>query len=206
MKLGIKRAAAMFSATIVGCGIASTAAAYEAGDWIARVGTHYVDPASDNGDVVTVDAAPGLTASVVYFVAPTIAVDLLVAAPYRHDIHLKDGGSKVASTDHLPPTLSLVWYPAVAGKLKPYVGAGLNYTMFFNEQTTGALAGTHLSLDDSLGLAAVAGLQVDLAPHWGLMVDLRYMDIDTDARLNGADLGTVTIDPIGFGLALSYQF
>ena len=184
---------------------ASGAQAYEAGDVIARVGTHYVDPKSDNSDVVSVDAAWGLTGSAVYFVAPTLAIDLLLAVPYQHDINLNSGG-EVASTRHLPPTLSLAWYPNLSPTFKPYVGAGINYTMFFDEKTKGALAGTKLSLDDSFGLALVAGLQVDMNPHWGLAFDVRYLDIDTDASVDGSSVGTVEIDPIGYGASVSYKF
>jgi len=181
------------------------AQAYEAGDVIARIGTHYIDPKSDNSDLVSVNGAWGATGSAVYFVAPTLAIDLLLAVPYRHDIQLNSGGD-VASTRHLPPTLSLAWYPDLSPTFKPYLGAGINYTMFFDEKTKGALSGTKLSLDNSVGLALVAGLQVELNRGWGLTFDVRYLDIDTDARVDGTSIGTVEVDPIAYGAAVSYRF
>lgn len=185
---------------------AGMAPAFERGDWIARAGSHYIDPKNDNHDVVKVDGSFGVTGSVEYFVTPSLAVDLLVAVPYKHDIKLVDGGDKVASTRHLPPTLSLVWYPHVGETWHPFVGAGVNYTMFFSEKTRGALADGKLSLKDSVGVAAVGGLAVDLTKSWSVVADVRYFDIDTKARLDGASLGTVKIDPVGYGLSVGYRF
>lgn len=182
-----------------------TAFAYEAGDIVARAGVHYVEPKSDNGDVVEVDSSFGITGSVNYFATPTVAVELLLALPFKHDISLKDG-DEVGSTQHLPPTLSLVWYPAVSATVKPFVGVGLNYTMFFNEKTKGALEGTHLSLKDSVGVAAVAGVELEVNPQWGVSFDVRYFDIDTKAKVNGGSIGTVPIDPYGLGISASYRF
>lgn len=186
--------------------VSNTAFAHERGEITARAGSHYVAPDSDNGDVVDVKSAFGLTGGLQYFICPNLAVDLLLAVPFKHDIALKGGGGEVASTRHLPPTLSLVWYPQLGDTLKPFVGAGLNYTIFFDEKTRGALAGTKLSLDDSFGLAFVAGLEVALDPRWSIVADVRYLDIDTKARVDGGSIGTVTIDPVGYGLALAYRF
>lgn len=183
-----------------------TAFAYEAGDWTVRVGSHYVDPKSDNNDAVGVDGAFGLTFAVDYFVTPTLAIDLLGAAPYEHDITLNADGSEVASTKHLPPTLSLIWYPQLSTKMQPFVGAGVNYTIFFDESTKGALSGADLSLDNSFGIAAVAGLDVALTPKWSLTADVRWMDIDTKAKVNGSSIGDVEIDPLAYGVALNYHF
>ncbi|MDB5971220.1 MAG: rane protein [Hydrocarboniphaga sp.] len=186
-------------------GFAAGAQAYQSGDWLARAGTHYIDPKSDNNDVVSVDGSLGITGSLVYFLRPTIAIDLLLAVPYQHDISL-NGGGKVADTRHLPPTLSLVWYPQVSDVWHPFVGVGVNHTFFFDESTQGALEGTKLHLSDSTGIAAVAGVDFVLSPRWSLMLDLRYIDIDTKATVDGASIGDVEIDPIGYGMALGYQF
>ncbi|NKF23484.1 OmpW/AlkL family protein [Solimonas marina] len=185
---------------------AAAAPAYQTGDWIVRGGSHYVDPKSNNSDIVDVDGAFGLTGSIEYFVAPQFAVDVLLAVPFKHDIKLADGGDKVASTRDLPPTLSLVWYPNVSTTVHPYIGAGLNYTTFFDEKTKGALAGTKLSLDDSFGFAAVGGIAFDLSDHWQIGADVRWFDIDTKAKVDGSSIGTVEIDPFGYGLNVGYRF
>ena len=88
----------------------------------------------------------------------------------------------------------------------PFVGAGVNYTHFFDEETTGPLAGTDLSLDASWGLAAHAGLDFAIGTNKWLRVDARYMDIDTDVKVNGAGVGTVNIDPMIYGAAFVWSF
>jgi outer membrane protein len=177
----------------------------EQGDWLVRVGAHSVNPKSDNHAVVDVDAATMMTFNVTWFMRRHLAVELLAALPFEHDINLV-GGGRVGSTRHLPPTLSLQYHLRPEQRFRPYVGFGLNVTEFFEEDTRGALAGSNLSLETSVGWAAQLGADLDLAESWFVNVDLRYFDIDTDARLNGTDLGTVEIDPWALGLSVGRRF
>lgn len=138
-------------------GLASTVATageVAAGDWLVRVGYHTVNPKSDNASVFAADDLnvgqdTALTFNVSYFFTDNIAVELQAATPFNHDISVDPVG-KVAATKHLPPTLN-VQYHFDLGAWKPYVGAGLNWTIFFDENTVGALSGTDLDLDDSFG-------------------------------------------------------
>lgn len=179
--------------------------AQDAGDWIWRVGVHNVRPKSDNHDLVNVDTGASLTFNATYLFAPHWGVELLAAMPFAHDINL-NGSGKVAETKHLPPTLSLQYHFNPNGSWRPYAGAGLNYTLFFNEKTVGALQGSDLELDPSWGLATQVGLDVELGSDWFANVDARWFDIDTDAKLNGARLGSVEIDPYAFGLSIGRRF
>ncbi len=146
-----------------------------------------------------------ITFSVLRMLTDTWGVELLGALPFKHDISLING-PRVGSTKHLPPTLSVVYYLLPAAQFQPYLGLGVNVTLFFDEDTRGALAGSDLDLDTSVGAAAVIGLDVDLGDNWFLNADVRYMDIETDAKLDGADLETVKIDPWAFGLNVGYRF
>ncbi len=200
------RSLALAIACSAGAALAAPAAlAHEAGDWIVRGGFHTVDPKSDNGDIVEVDSDTMFTFDVTYFLNQNVGVELLAALPFKHDIGLVDGPT-VASTKHLPPTLSAVYHFMPDAKVQPYVGAGINYTIFFDEQTRGALDGTSLSLDNSVGLAGTVGVDIALDERWFLNAVVRYIDIDTDAELDGADLETVSIDPWAFGLNVGYKF
>jgi outer membrane protein len=199
----MKLAAAIVS--VLGVVAVPAVQAQDAGDWIWRVGVHNVRPKSDNHDVVNVDTGASLTFNGTYIFAPHWGVELLAAMPFAHDINL-NGGGKVAETKHLPPTLSLQYHFNPNGTWRPYLGAGLNYTLFFDEKTVGALAGSKLELDPSWGLAGQFGLDVELGSNWFANVDARWFDIDSDAKLNGAKLGTVEIDPYAFGLAIGRRF
>ena len=179
--------------------------AQDAGDWIWRAGIHNVRPKSDNHGLVNVDAGSSLTFNGTYLLSSNWGVELLAALPFEHDINLNAGG-KVAQTKHLPPTLSLQYHFNPNGTWRPYVGAGLNYTLFFDEKTSGALSGTDLELDPSWGLAAQFGLDVQLGGDWFANLDARWFDIESDATLNGAKLGTVEIAPYALGLSIGRRF
>lgn len=191
---------AMTSAVLLGvCG------AVNAGDWLVRAGGHTVQPKSENHSVVNVDAAQSLTFNFTYLVTRNWGVEVLAALPFSHDINL-NGGGKVGETKHLPPTVSVQYHFLPDSKVRPYVGVGLNGTIFFSEKTTGALAGSKLSLDSSFGPAAQVAVDFAVSDAWFINVDARWMDIDTDVELNGASLGTVEIDPYAFGVSLGRRF
>ena len=184
---------------------AGPAAAAEAGDWTFRAGPYLVAPKSDNSDIVSVDDGYSLGFTLSYNYSDSWAVELLAATPFSHDINL-NGGGKVAETKHLPPTLSIQYHWVNETAFRPYVGLGLNYTTFFDESTEGALAGSDLSLDDSFGFASQLGANFMLNDRWDLNIDIRWINIETDATLDGADIGTVEIDPVVGGINLGYRF
>ena len=194
----------------------TTAFAVPAGTWTVAAGAHYVDPKSDNGTLnnglsVDVDGDVRPTISGEYFIANNVGVELLAAIPFHHDFTLNDAtGKEILSgkTQHLPPTLSLQYHfddYNLPMNVKPFVGVGVNYTMFFKEKLNNA-AGAELKLDDSVGVAGHIGLDIPFAATESFRIDARYMDIKTDATLNGADLGEIDISPWVYGVAFVKQF
>ncbi|WP_288726968.1 OmpW family outer membrane protein [uncultured Psychrobacter sp.] len=193
----------------------TTAFAVPAGTWSIAAGAHYVDPKSDNGTLnnglsVDVDGDVRPTISGEYFIANNVGVELLAAIPFHHDFDLNDAaGNRVLSgkTQHLPPTLSLQYHfdgYNMPMNVKPFVGVGVNYTTFFKEKAN--VAGTELKLDDSVGVAGHIGLDIPFAPTESFRIDARYMDIKTDATLNGTDIGEIDISPWVYGVAFVKQF
>lgn len=191
--------------------VAAPAMAQSAGDWTLGVGVHQVAPKSDNGALaggtlpldIDSDAKPSVTFE--YFVRDNLGIEVLGALPFKHDIAVK-GVGKVGDTKHLPPTITLQYHFNSAGKVSPLLGVGVNYTTFFSEGTTGALAGTKLKLDDSFGLAAHAGLDFKVSEKASVRVDVRWADIDTEVRVDGAKLGTANIDPLVYGVSYVMKF
>ena len=186
-------------------GFAGTANAFEPGDWLVRVGASYVNPASDNSDIVSVESDTSVSLNFTYMMTDVWGLELLAAVPFKQDIELLDG-TKVGSTKHLPPTLSIQYHFMSTENFQPYVGLGLNYTNFFSEKTTGPLEDLDLSLGDSWGLAGQIGFDVLFNDDWFFNLDVRYIDIDTKARVGGDSIGKVEIDPWVFGGHIGYRF
>ena len=191
-------------------GFAAPAFAQSAGDWTFAIGAHQVNPKSDHGSLVggTLDVEVGSnvrpTITAEYFIRDNLGIEVLASLPFQHDVDI-NGLGRVGSTKHLPPTVSLQYHFG-DGSVRPFVGAGINYTLFFSTDSAGALAGSDIELDNSIGLAAHAGVDFDVGEKGSIRVDARWMDIDTDVELDGAGIGTVEIDPLVYGVAYVFKF
>lgn len=195
---------ALCTLALAGFGFTQTAAAFDQGDWLVRFGASYADPESTNHELVSVDSGTSFTFNFSYFMTPNLSLELLAAYPFEHDITID--GTKVASTKHLPPTLTLQYHFMADSAFQPYVGIGVNYTNFFDEKTYGPLAGADLNLDDSWGLEGQVGADFMLNDMWFLNVSARYIQIETKAKLNGDSIGTVDINPWVFSGNIGFRF
>ena len=186
-------------ATLATALLLATAPAFAA-DWWVRGGATNVNPQSGNGTLagtlaVDVDANTQLGLSVGRYLNDNWAIDVLAATPFSHTASLN--GADAVDFKHLPPTVSLQYYFGDRNATwRPYVGAGVNFTWVYDEQERGPVAGTRVELDNSWGLAAQAGLLWNFSDNWHATADVRWIDIDADARLNGAAIGTANVDPL----------
>jgi len=213
-------------------GGAVQANAYEAGDWIVRLGATTVAPDEDSDNIVlptspatvlpgvSIDNDTQLGIIPVYMLTDNWGLELLAATPFEHDVKVNGVGINAGSVTHLPPTLSLQWYPFGGQRgWQPYVGVGLNYTFIYDEDVDPQLAGAleallgateaKLSLDDSFGLAAQAGVDIPLSDNWAINLAVWYIDIDSTAKIR-TDVGTVgfdvSIDPWVYNVGIAYRF
>ncbi|MEX0290164.1 MAG: OmpW family protein [Flavobacteriaceae bacterium] len=146
-----------------------------------------------------------------YFFTENIAAELILGTS-KHDveaINTAAGTINLGDVRLLPPTLTLQ-YHFTGGALKPYLGAGVNYTIFYGADE-GPVA-DDVDYDNSLGLALQGGLDFDLSDQWFLNADLKKIFIQTDATVNattalGATVGAdVDINPWVFGVGIGYRF
>ncbi len=197
------------AAGIAVAALASPAAATDQGDFTLGFGLGLVSPQAGNSTTtagqINVDDNIRPTLTFEYFVADKIGIELLASWPFEHDINLV-GAGRVAKTKHLPPTLSIKYHFANQSSVTPFVDVGLNYTHFFDESGVGALAGANVSLDDSWGVAAVTGADFAISDRGALRAELRYIDIESDVKINGANIGKVKIDPLVLNVAYVLKF
>lgn len=166
---------------------------------------------------IDVDDANSLGIDITYMVTNNFGVELMLDTTSKHDI--KGTGNistvNVGDVTVLPPSLIAVWHFLPANNIRPYVGAGINYTFFFSENTTSeldaALGGkTDLDVDDAFGLVAQAGVDIDISKKWYLTLDAKYIDMDTTARINvnGVQAATVNFDvnPLVLGVGIGTSF
>ncbi len=152
-----------------------------------------------------------------YMLSKRIGAELILATT-KHDASGRTGttGSigKLASTWVLPPTLTLQYHFAPDGPIRPYVGVGANYTIFYSEKASkgleAAVGQTSVSMKSSFGYALQAGVDVPLSERTFVNLDVKYIDMDTTARLSTTAAGVqrtrIHLDPliigIGFGMRL----
>ncbi|MDQ2095391.1 OmpW/AlkL family protein [Rhodalgimonas zhirmunskyi] len=194
------------SAAAMALATALPAAAQDAGTMTLALGVGVVRPASDNGTLaggavpleIGNNARP--TIAFEYFIRDNIGLELLGATPFKHG--LSSNGAYIGQTKHLPPTLSINYHIPTGGKFTPFVGAGINYTVFFDESSPLG----NLKIDDSVGFALHAGVDYALSDKGALRADLRYIQIEPDVSLNGASIGTAKINPLVAGVAYVMKF
>lgn len=187
---------------------AAPALTQEKGDMLLGLGLGWIEPGNGSntavpGGKISADGALSPTITFEYFIADRIGIELLASWPFKHD--LKFAGTQIGDTKHLPPTLSLQYYFVNASKITPFVGAGINYTYFFDEELDGPGA-PRIDLDDSWGLALHAGFDYAISERSALRADVRYIDIETDVKVSGVDIGEVKIDPWVFNIAYVLKF
>ncbi len=154
---------------------------------------------TDVGNAVT----PELDIS--YFFTDHLAAEL-IAATAEHEVDA--GAFNLGNTMILPPTLTLQYHFMPEKKFSPYIGAGLNYSVFYGEKDGTGFS--NLDVKNGVGYAVQAGFDYWLNDNWGLNFDAKYIDLDVDVSV---DLGAtnlnakdVDIDPLIIGTGISYRF
>lgn len=178
-----------------------------------KVGVSGVLPNEDatisaiGGDVeISDEVVPSLQLE--YFLSDNVSVELLCCMA-RHDVQAVDttlGTVDLGQISHFPPTVTAKYRWTTLGPFEPYVGAGVNYTTFFDEDE-GAV--TSIEYEDSFGGALQAGFDYRLDDHWALNVDVRRVWINTDVTIMAGPTridADVDIDPWVVTTAIGYRF
>lgn len=178
-----------------------------AGDIVVRLRGLWVAPDEDasvspiGGDVsVSNDFVPEIDFT--YFVTDNIALEL-IAATTRHTVS-HSTGVDLGSVRLLPPTLTLQYHPLPKARLSPYAGIGVNYTIFYDENS-GAFS--NIDYDNSFGFALQAGIDYAITGPWSVNLDVKKIFLGTDVKIqDGAVNAEVDLDPwiVGFGVGFRF--
>lgn len=146
-----------------------------------------------------------------YFFSENIAAELILGTA-KHDVKAVAtavGDIDLGSVWLLPPTLTLQ-YHFTGMEVKPYVGAGINYTIYYGIDE-GPVADA-VQYDNSVGFALQGGLDYPLNDKWFLNLDVKKLFLSTDATVFantalGAVVGAdVKINPWLIGLGVGMKF
>jgi len=224
-------------AVLTSLSLTAVATEYKAGDMLVRGGATMVTPDSAKSGVyvealggdtplsISVDDNTQIGLNFVYFYTNNWAVEVLAATPFTHDITIHDpkgisagifganvDGVTLAEVSQLPPTISALYYFDSASNFKPYVGLGVNYTVFFDEDfksTPESLGFNDLELDSSIGFSVQVGADYQINDKWHVNASARYIDIGTDASFKIGDIkgsAEVDVDPMVYSIMLGYKF
>lgn len=224
----------IFTTSLLALAIAAPMAhAHQAGDIIVRAGAVTVAPnetssgikvdgnGANLGGKATLDSNTQLGLNFAYMLTDHVGIELLAATPFSHSVGIKGSpagvdalNGKLGDIKHLPPTLSVVYYPLDSSSaFKPYIGAGINYTWFFDESVASSAEAkgfNGLSLSNSWGWAAQVGMDYMLTENLMLNAQVRYIDIETTGYTNLNGVGRlkvdVDVDPMVYMVGLGYKF
>ena len=166
------------------------------------------------GNHITDSGIPELDIS--YFLTKNIAVEAICClSPHTVNYTGPLGLGKIADTWLFPPTVLLQYHfdGAAVGmpQFKPYVGAGVNYTVFFDNSAGADFK--DVKIGDRWGAAVQAGFDYHLQGNWFLNVDFKKLWLETDASATltkvapGARVSyNVNVDPIIVGAGIGYRF
>lgn len=203
----------LLSAGLMSLSFISPTAAEELSPWQVRVrGLAVVADESSTVSVIggevalDTDYVPELDIS--YFFTENIALELILATTNHNAVALGTalGDVPLSDVQLLPPTLTLQYHFNLGNGVKPYVGAGINYTFFFDATPAGG-AITSIAFDNGIGFALQAGVDIAITEHWMFNIDVKKVWLNTDASINGGTIeADIDVDPWIFGTGFGYRF
>lgn len=148
---------------------------------------------------------------ITYYFTNNFAAELILGTTSAHvsaDGALKEAGFKgLGSTWILPPTLTLQYHFTNFGAFKPYIGGGVNYTVFYKQEASGL---GDLDIDNEWGYAAQIGFDYMFNQHWGFNFDVKklWLRPDFSGKLkDGTPIsGKAKLDPWLIGAGITYRF
>ncbi|MGJ1321728.1 OmpW/AlkL family protein [Sphingobacterium faecium] len=181
----------------------------------------------ENADVSTIGGNVSISSQFIpeldftYFFNKNIAAELILGTT-KHKVSTTNsdlsaiGGSTNNNIDLgsvwlLPPTLTVQYHFYPSPSIKPYVGVGANYTIFYNEDAGNIVK--NVKYDNAFGLATQLGVDINISKNFFVNLDVKHIFLKTDVNVDASNLATglnipakVSINPflLGFGLGVRF--
>ncbi len=191
-------------AAVLAMGSVTGAYAQASGEspWLMRVRSVHLDSSNKDSTPLGLSINNKTFGEVdfTYFLSPNLAAELVLTTPQKQTVYA--GGSEIGSFKHLPPSLLLQYHFTDLQGVKPYVGAGINYTRFSD-----VVLPSGVSLDShNWGWAFQAGLDIPLDRNWSINLDMKKAYIRSDVYVAGSSVGRFRVDPVLYAVGLGYRF
>lgn len=146
---------------------------------------------------------------ITYFFTENFAAELILGTTYaKINTTGALGDLDVGKTWLLPPSLMLQYHFTDFGAFKPYVGAGVNYSFFYNQSDKGDFS--NVDVEDDFGAVLQVGFDYMFDEHWGLNFDVKKIFLETEWTATHDALGPLSgkakIDPWLIGAGVTYRF
>jgi len=206
----------------------SAAQAQSAGTWMARVGGIGLYPQVSSGDLsppafpntqTDVSSDWTLGGGVTYMITDNWSVDVPLALPFTHTL---TGAGAIAGVGTIGTTKALpitMWGQYRFGEAKstfrPYLGAGLTYAYFYDENATNtlnALSGgtpsnpTTFSIQSKWAFGVQAGATYAFNERWFLDGMLGYTWLKNTTTLSTGQTQPMTLNPVSVAISIGYKF
>ena len=180
------------------------------GPWVVRARGNYLDPRHRSDalaapqvaqDQLRAAATFGADLDVEYYFSPRWSTELALNVPVAHDFI--SSGQPSGSFRWLPGYLTVKYGLSPEGRLRPYLGAGINVSHFYDFAAPGGVLGLS---GTTAGPAAQAGFDYEFAPHWVLNADIKWARVRAAVSVGGVPEGQLHMDPLLYGIGLGYRF
>lgn len=159
--------------------------AQQKGEWRARLRATYVQPEA-SANISGIGGSVDISHSVIpeldftYFFVNNVSANLILGTTRNKVTAVGTGLGDVelGKVWLLPPTLTVAYHLPVAKGVLPYIGAGVNYTIFYGKTNGAAIE--NMTYKNKLGLATQIGSDFDISRKWFVNIDVKKIWLKTE--------------------------